>query len=484
MSDSSAAGGRMLRSTFFAGITSFADLLLLVLLIFAGRMLGTEDFGRLAFGLAMSSVIIYVINLGLDSVSIRRIAVHREEVDVVIGSVLAGKLMLALLCLGLYMLLVRFAIDDPLTRDVANILGLAGAMRSINLTLRAFLHAQERFREESMVVLTERLLVLILGGTLLFATGELLSFVIAFPIARAIGFVFLIGQLHREVPRSTWTFDFALLLAMLRQGLPLGVAIISLGLYGQIDMLLLTAFMKPADVGEFAAGYRLFEGLLIVPSVLTIVIYPRLAVLASGNHAKYRDLFVRGVKYVTVLAVPLVVVGAMLSDEIIELLYGAGFAPGADVLRLLLVALLFLFIHSIVDTALRSRALEHAVMLVNASSLAAKVGLGLLLIPSLGIRGAAIAGIGGSAVMLLAGLTALGWGSLPFRDLTPVLGKILLGAGAMVLFISNTFGYNGASHLVAVVCSALVLYAVVLLAAQILDDSEWTAVRGLMPFRS
>src|SRR5690606_17613250 len=138
------------------------------------------------------------------------------------------------------------------------------------------------------------------------------------------------------------------------------------------------------------------------------------------------DLFVRGIKYVTVLAVPLVVVGVMLSDEIIELLYGEGFAPGGEVLRLLLVALLFLFVHSIVDTALRSRALEHAVMIVNASSLAAKVALILLLIPSLGIRGAAIAGIGGSAVMLLAGFIALGWRSIPLRDLTPVLGKTLL----------------------------------------------------------
>lgn len=474
----------MLRSTLFAGITSFADLLLLVLLIYAGRLLGTEDFGRLAFGLAMSTVIIYVINLGLDSVSIRRIAVHREEVDVVIGSVLAGKLVVALLCLGLYMLLVQITVDDPLTRQVANILGLAGVMRSINLTLRAFLHAQERFREESIVVLTERLLVLILGGALLFTTGELLSFVIAFPIARVIGFVLLIGQLDREVPRATWTFDSALLLSMLRQGLPLGVAIISLGLYGQVDMLLLTAFMSPADVGEFAAGYRLFEGLLILPSVLTIVIYPRLAVLASGNSAKYRDLFVRGIKYVTVLAVPLVVVGVMLSDEIIELLYGEGFAPGAQVLRLLLVALLFLFVHSIVDTALRSRALEHAVMIVNASSLAAKIALGLLLIPPLGIQGAAIAGIGGSAVMLLTGFTALGWRSLPFRDLTPVLGKTLLAAGAMFLCISYAFSHNGASHLVVVVGAALVTYAAVLLFAKILDDSEWTAVRGLIPFRS
>ena len=86
--------------------------------------------------------------------------------------------------------------------------------------------------------------------------------------------------------------------------------------------------------------------------------------------------------------------------------------------------------------------------------------------------------------MLLTGFTALGWRSLPFRDLTPVLGKTLLAAGAMFLCISYAFSYYGASHLFVVVCAALITYAVVLLAAKILDDSEWTAVRGLIPFRS
>src|SRR5690606_967004 len=90
----------------------------------------------------------------------------------------------------------------------------------------------------------------------------------------------------------------------------------------------------------------------------------------------------------------------------------------------------------------------------------------------------------GSAVMLLTGFTALGWRSLPFRDLTPVLGKTLLAAGAMFLCISYAFSYYGASNLFVVVCAALITYAVVLLAAKILDDSEWTAVRGVIPFRS
>src|SRR5690606_5254102 len=108
----------------------------------------------------------------------------------------------------------------------------------------------------------------------------------------------------------------------------------------------------------------------------------------------HRELLGRGIKYVTVLAVPLIVVGALLADDLIALFYGEGFARGGDVLRLLAVALWFFFVYSVVDVALRSRSLEHAVLRVNVAALASKVALGLLLIPTLGILGAALAGIG------------------------------------------------------------------------------------------
>src|SRR5690606_16208951 len=197
-------------------------------------VLGAEDFGRLAFGLALGTVLAFAVNLGLDSVATRRIAVDRSETSTVVGSVLGGKLVIALLVLGLFMTVVRLAIADPLTRSVTYVLGFAGVMRAINLTLRAFLHGQERFREESFVVLTERLLVLGLGTALLLATGDLVSFVLAFPIARVIGFFLLIAQVQSGAPRNEWLFDGPLLGRLLRQGLPLGLAIMSFGLYNQI----------------------------------------------------------------------------------------------------------------------------------------------------------------------------------------------------------------------------------------------------------
>jgi O-antigen/teichoic acid export membrane protein len=473
----------MLRSTIFAGITSFADLLLLLLLIIAGRLLGAEDFGRLAFGLALSTVLVFVVNLGLDSVAIRRIAVDRADTSAVVGSVLGGKLVLALLALLLYVVCVRAAIDDPVTRSVTYVLGCAGVMRAMNLTLRAFLHGQERFREESAVVLAERLLVLGFGASLLLATGELVSFVIAFPIARVLGFMMLMWQVQKHVPRADWTFDAGLLRALLRQGLPLGIAIMSLSLYNQIDVLLLAFFLPPSEVGEFASAYRLYEGLLIVPSVLTIVIYPRLSVLAAANAWKFRDLLARGIKYVTVMAVPLIVTAALLADEIIALFYGEDFARGADVLRLLSVALGFFFIYSVIDTALRARALERVVLRVNVASLATKAGLGLLLIPTLGIRGAALAGIGGGVVMLLSGAAALGLESAPLRYAARVAAKAALGAAAMTVCIVYAPQYLGESSLLAVLALATALYALVLLAAGILDGDEWSAVRGLIPSR-
>ncbi|MBN1237571.1 MAG: oligosaccharide flippase family protein [Gammaproteobacteria bacterium] len=473
----------MLRSTFFAGITSFADGLLLLLLILAGRILGAEDFGRLAFALALSTVLAFVLNLGLDSVSIRRIAVDRGETGVVVGSVLGGKLAVSVLVMGLYLAGIHFAVDDPLTRSVTYVLGFAGAMRGINLTLRAFLHGQERFRAESAVVLTERLLVLGLGGGLLIATGDLVSFVLAFPIARVIGFFLLIAQVQSRAPRADWTFDVTLLSKLLRQGLPLGLAILTYGLYNQIDVLLLTMFLPTGDVGEFASAYRLYEGLLIVPSVLTIVIYPRLSVLAAGYEDKFRDLLGRSIKYVTVLAVPLVVVAMLLAEEIIRLFYGDGFEPGADVLQLLAVALWFFFVYAVVDTALRSRALERAVLRVNMAGLATKVALGLVLIPTLGIRGAAFAGIGGIAVMLTGAVAALGLDALPLRRTVTAVAKAGAGAAAMALAIVFVPAGLGASNLIVVAALALVVYAVVLLAAGILDGEEWAAVKGVHAHR-
>ena len=76
---------------------------------------------------------------------------------------------------------------------------------------------------------------------------------------------------------GTSRFDRALWRAAAGEALPLWLATLFSLLYFKGDVVILKAFAGNAEVGAYSAAYKIFEGLMIVPSVVLAATFPPLA---------------------------------------------------------------------------------------------------------------------------------------------------------------------------------------------------------------
>ncbi|WP_198675945.1 oligosaccharide flippase family protein [Kribbella monticola] len=179
----------------------------------------------------------------------------------------------------------------------------------------------------------------------------------------------------------------------------LGGRIASYGLRGQVgglitllnlrlDFAILGAMAGPAVLGSYAVASKYAELLRLPGNALTWVFYPRLAKLGQREAAASARRMIRPTLIgILLAAIPV----ALLTSPVMRLLYGASFGPAVTPARVLLAGMLLAGASGVASAYLYGRGTPGLNSLVLGFGLLVTVVLDVLLIPSHGALGAAIA---------------------------------------------------------------------------------------------
>jgi len=287
---------------------------------------------------------------------------------------------------------------------------------------------------EPIVLMAAALLAALFGRSLTeLAVAHVLAAATTFTIAVVVvGRVFGRGEIVRAV-RSPWLRGFAPF------SIPLGLAELMNAILQRADFVLLTAFVGPSTTAVYAAAEFISRIIGNARYVFDGVAAPVFSeAIHLGQHERLRSNLLLMVRWVVTAAAPIMVTVVALRHELLAL-YGPAFQAGA-------VAIIVLATSHFVNAAFglagyvlvvsgRSR-----LMLANNVVVAiVNVTLGLVLIPRLGLVGAASAALGGVVLLhtlvtievrLLHGVNPVGWSTLkPLAAAAVMLGvEILVGA--------------------------------------------------------
>ncbi|MDX6259895.1 MAG: hypothetical protein QOH84_1583 [Kribbellaceae bacterium] len=179
----------------------------------------------------------------------------------------------------------------------------------------------------------------------------------------------------------------------------LGGQVASYGLRGQVgglitllnlrlDFAILGAMAGPAVLGSYAVASKYAELLRLPGTALTWVFYPRLAKLERHEAAAAARRMIRPTLIgILLAAVPV----ALLTSPVMRLLYGASFGPAVTPARVLLAGMLLAGASGVASAYLYGRGTPGLNSIVLGIGLVITVVLDVLLIPSHGALGAAIA---------------------------------------------------------------------------------------------
>jgi O-antigen/teichoic acid export membrane protein len=397
--------------------------------ILVARTLTPDDYGRFSFVVALVSVGLLASDVGLQVAATRLIAADRPRsaeffgAALTIGEALAGATYVVLVALAL-----AGVLPDGTTAPLAifgTVLMLAGAFNPPCSVLRG----HER---QDLVYASYSLASVVLLGAIIAAAalGASLSAICAvYAGSYAVRLVATFGALRAGVGPMRPRFTRSALRLVLFAAPGTAIAVSMLGVYAHVDVFLLGLLVPAADVGNYAAAYRLVDAsTFLTAGALTAVTLPIFARVATIDRDAARDLYDRLARLLTALLVPGALLVAALSAPIIRLVYGPELEGAGRLLALLspsipLIAANYLTVFLAIGVGLTRVAVGVTVVaaLVN-------IAVNLGAIPTIGVEGAALATYVTEALLVAAFAVALTRAQFGSRGFVAIVSGAVLVA--------------------------------------------------------
>ncbi len=279
-------------------------------------------------------------------------------------------------------------------------------------------------------------------------------------------------------PRLEWDRRFSG--GLLGVAFPLMINHLLNTVFFRIDILLLQPLRGNAEVGWYSAAYKVLDGLLLIPSTVTIALFPILSRFAEEAPDALMRTYRLATKLLLSLALPISILVSGFSDPIIAVLGGPQYLPQASTaLRILIWFLPLSFVNGLTQYVLISvnqqRYLTRAFVIGTVFNLVAN----LAVIPQYGFQGAAAVTVLSEIVLFM----PFAWGirrfvgALPWLQLSirPVVSGAIMAA---VLAVAANL-----SPLLALPAS-LMAYGGAILALGTFSSEEWAVLMRLLPFQA
>lgn len=170
-----------------------------------------------------------------------------------------------------------------------------------------------------------------------------------------------------------------------RDVLPLGAGVLISALYFRIDVYFIQQWHGLQPVGGYNAAFRLVEALRLMPAAVMAVTFPTLVQAVDTQLVK------RLGAALTAVGIVLAIVCALGGSVIMPLLYGDTYAYAAPAFSILALALPLFFLNYALTHQVIGWDGQRAYLLIAVLALAANIVSNIVLVPSQGIAGAAIA---------------------------------------------------------------------------------------------
>ncbi|MBR9703237.1 flippase [Candidatus Woesearchaeota archaeon] len=277
--------------------------------------------------------------------------------------------------------------------------------QSLTIVTKSSLQAYQRMGLSSLFEILRSLFLFVATAILLWAgygvAGVMYAYLVAF-FALSIIFMFIMGRVLKK-PLSTKTKLTKIgIKKLFRFGLPMMFAGMASLILSFSDTFLLTLLSTLEEVGLYQVAQPTANLLLFIPVVLSIVMFPIIAELWAKKkkgliEAAAADLYA----YAFLAMCPLIIGFVAFRKIIINLLFGAKYLAGSDILLVLAFSVFFLVLNAI-NTALISGIGKPKIITISIISGAIlNIILNLLLIPLYGGLGVAIATLVSSITIFL-----------------------------------------------------------------------------------
>ena len=324
---------------------------------------------------------------------------------------------------------------------VALFLGIGVSADLLTSVCFAVFQAHDRFELLAVVLIAQRWVTALAGIGALWAGAGVETVALIYLVGSLGALALALTLMRRRVVAPARTVDATRWPALFREAAPIGLSGAFYVVIARADAALLAVFESDRIVGQYGAATRLLEGSLFISFSVAAGAFPAFSRNAANATAGENLMLSRAIKLALAPSLLVALVTAILSEPLVDLLFGNEYADAASALALLAPAMALFPIGFVCSYWLIAMHVQRKLTVLFGGVAVLNVALNLALIPVLSLDGAAIA-LTGSQVAIAAVAFALArrnGGLVPMgRTFSSSIVAACL-AGAALLLLQHSF---------------------------------------------
>ncbi len=337
-----------------------------------------------------------IATLGLDQYIVKELHQFPENRDQILGTSFRMKLMAGLACIPLIWLAYQVYPAKGTPYDYVFIFSTIGIIQAFNV-IDSYFQSEVQSKYIMQVQITGNLVSAAIKLGLIFYKQPLLWFVYSY----AFDFVLLAVGYYLTYQRKTrsifkWTYSNSLAKKLLIYSWPLIISGIMVSLFMKIDQIMLQNMEGVKEAGAYATVASLSEAWNFVPIVVVSSLFPAILNARRDDPERYRKRIQHLYDLMVYLSVPVAIVVSFAAPLIYKL-YKPEYAYAAPVLSVHIWSGIFVFLGAASSQYLIAENFNKLTFVRTGAGALVNILLNLVLIPKMGMMGAAIATLAGYA---------------------------------------------------------------------------------------
>lgn len=450
---------------------------------FGWQLILARALGEAAFGIYGTVGALIAIGVTITAFSMGLIVIR----DVARRPELAGRYLASAMVVQTTLGLVAYAGINGVALGYDDAIRVYVAVAGISLFIDLFgnlaydqLLAQERMVTTSVIEVAHILLRIGLAGLALFAGYDLLGVYTATIVSGVIRSVLLWVMLRRTGVRPVFPLERTILRPLLINCAPLALAALVNMTYLQIDRLLTTSILTEADTGHLNAASVMIYGVVdILSTTILIAVFPMMSRVfrGDGRDDTFRFMVEKLSFFTLLLGLLLGLEFSVFAGAIIVPLFGVNYVETARILRVLIWYAVVTMIVNVFAQAMMTQNRQRRWVVIRIGGLICKLALSLLLLPRIGVVGAAVSSVIAETLVLL--VAASDARRTIHIDLVGMLPRLLRLAVVGAAAVAAMLVLGGLNPLLGMI-GGVVVYAGGVLAGRVLAADDFDLIYRLL----
>lgn len=310
--------------------------------VWLARYLGPDQYGELIYAITYIAIFQAVVTLGMDGIVVREISQNKISAAQIIGTCFSLRLIVGVICWIIAVISIGY-FNGWHDRSVWNVTIIGGSLIfQAADTIDLWFQSESKSKHTVFVKISSRLIFNGIKVFLILSNAQIYMFALAITLEALFVAAGLFVVYRKHSINGKWQLIWPQAICLLRESWPLMISSLSIVIYMRADQIIIKELLGASALGIYAAIQPIAIAANFIPVIINTSIMPTVSRIAKNreNNA-YEQTLIKIFRIYFFSALIIAISISLLSEHIVNLLFGLKYNGAAHILKVYVFASCF-----------------------------------------------------------------------------------------------------------------------------------------------